>query len=156
MGYRDELEEDTVSSLPIRDAICISAQTPIAEAVAKMCEKSLGCAVIVDQDGTPQKLFTEQSLLDLLAEKKTLDDQVAGDFADPALMVVRTTDPISTVWNAIEQDGMRFIFVTDDDGKLIGVTGQRGLAEYLAESFPQQVLAQRLGGTPWMQQREGA
>ena len=32
----------------------------------------------------------------------------------------------------------------------------RTIAEYLAESFPREVLTQRLGSTPWMDQREGA
>ena len=53
-------------------------------------------------------------------------------------------------------DGLQFVCVTDDEGQIVGVTGQRGIAEYVAESFPQQVAVQRLGCTPWMQQREGA
>ena len=156
MSLRDELERDRVSELPIRDAICVTKDTSAGEAVGLMREKSLGCALIVDDDGAPVGLFSEQSLLELLTKNASLDEHTVGDFLDAAFMVVQDTDPITRVWNAIEHDGLRFIFVTDQKGKLLGVTGQRGLSEYLAEGFPQQVLSQRLGGTPWMQEREGA
>ncbi|QDV88843.1 CBS domain-containing protein [Planctomycetes bacterium TBK1r] len=156
MGFRGELDQDTVGNLPLRDAIAVQHDTTALDAVKLMREKSLGCAVIVDQGGTPTGLFSEQSLVDMLARDLSLADHVVGDFTDAGLLVVRSSDPISRVWDAVERDGLRFVLVTDDEGKLIGVTGQRGIAEYLAERFPQQVLVQRLGNTPWMQQREGA
>ncbi|PAY15468.1 hypothetical protein CKO51_31660 [Rhodopirellula sp. SM50] len=156
MGFRDELDQDTVGNLPLRDAIAVQHDTTALDAVKLMREKSLGCAVIVDQGGTPTGLFSEQSLVDMLARDLSLADHVVGDFTDAGLLVVRSSDPISRVWDAVERDGLRFVLVTDEQGKLIGVTGQRGIAEYLAERFPQQVLVQRLGNTPWMQQREGA
>jgi CBS domain-containing protein len=156
MGFRQDLEQDHVSSLSLRDAIIVRAETTIAEAVGLMREKSLGCAVIVDPSGTASGIFTEQSLLAALAQHGSLADQTVGDYSDPHFLSLPSSAPISRVWDAIEQDGLRFICVTDDGGKLIGVTGQRGIFEYLAECFPQQVLVQRLGSTPWMEQREGA
>lgn len=156
MGFRHDLEQDTVSSLPLRDAICVSPETTVRQAVAIMQDKSLGCAVIVDQDDQPVGLFTEQSLLELLTAGDSIDDRTVSEFTDPNFLVVQSSEPAQRVWDAIEKDGLRFIFVADESGQLIGVTGQRGISEYLAESFPQQVLSQRLGSTPWMQQREGA
>lgn len=156
MGFREDLEQDQVSSLPLRDAIAVHSETTIGEAVRLMREKSLGCAVIVDPSGTASGIFTEQSLLKALTQQKSLDDETVGEFSDPAFLSLPSNAAISRVWDAIEQDGVRFICVTDEGGKLIGLTGQRGIFEYLAEYFPQQVLVQRLGSTPWMKQREGA
>ncbi|NND96814.1 MAG: CBS domain-containing protein [Pirellulaceae bacterium] len=156
MGFREDLEQDQVSSLALRDAIIVRSDTTIKEAVGLMREKSLGCAVIVDQSGTASGIFTEQSLLAALSRQEGLDDQTVGDFSDPSFLSLPSSAPISRVWDAIEEDGLRFICVTGDDGQLIGVTGQRGIFEYLAECFPQQVLVQRLGSKPWMKQREGA
>ncbi len=79
-----------------------------------------------------------------------------SDFPDSKYLVVKTSDSIGRVWDAIVRDAYRFICVVDDEGKLVGLTGQRGLAEYVSECFPQQVMAQRLGGKPWLDQREGA
>ncbi|MDV6032971.1 MAG: CBS domain-containing protein [Phycisphaera sp. RhM] len=156
MGFRGEIDQDTVGNLPLRDTIVVQHGTTALDAVKMMREKSLGCAAIVDQGGNPAGLFTEQSLVEMLAQNLSLADHVVGDFTDAGFLVVRSSDPISRVWDAVERDGLRFVLVIDDEGKLIGVTGQRGIAEYLAERFPQQVLVQRLGNTPWMQQREGA
>lgn len=156
MGFREDLEQDQVSSLPLRDAIAVRAETSISEAVGLMREKSLGCAVIVDESGAVSGIFTEQSLLAALTGHKDLDDHTVGEFPDPGFLALSSNAPVSRVWDAIEQDGLRFICVTDEGGQLIGLTGQRGIFEYLAESFPQQVLVQRLGSTPWMEQREGA
>jgi CBS domain-containing protein len=154
--FRDDLKQDTVSSLQLREAIVIHPQTSVSEAVALMRTKSLGCAVIVDHDGTPRGFFTEQSLLVALLQHDSLEDRPVSDFVDPDFITVQSSEPISRVWEAVRSSGSRFICVTDDDGNLIGVTGQRGLAEYVAEYFPQQVSVQRLGSTPWMQNREGA
>ncbi len=156
MGFRDDLEQDPISSLPIRDAVVIQPDATLREAVELMRAKSLGCAIVVDANGTPSGLFTEQCLLHALRRNASLDDRTVSDHLEPEFRVFKTREPVARVWDAIQRDGLRFICVTDDDGKLVGVTGQRGIAEYLAENFPQQVLVQRLGGTPWMQQREGA
>ena len=156
MGFREDLESELVSSLPLREAIRARPDDSLRQAVEAMRAKSLGCAVIVDQAGKPSGLFTEQSLLDALTQNESLDERRIGDFTDPGFRCVKSSDPISRVWDAIAQDGIRFICVTDDAGDLIGVTGQRGIAEYVADCFPREVVVQRLGSTPWMDQREGA
>lgn len=156
MSFRDDLAEDPVRSLSLRDAIVVEPTTSLQDAVGLMREKSLGCAVIVDAAGKVSGIFTEQSLLEALAQSESLDGRPVSDFADPGFLVVSLSDPVSKIWNAVVHDGLRFVCVTDDENKLVGVTGQRGLAEYMAEYFPQQILVQRLGSTPWMQQREGA
>jgi CBS domain-containing protein len=156
MSFRDDLEEEQVHTLPLREAIVIHPDTSIREAVMLMRAKSLGCAVIVDADGSPTGVFTEQSLLDALTQTVSLDATTVSEFLDPHFLTIKSSDPISRVWDAIEKDGLRFVCVTNEAGALIGITGQRGIAEYVAESFPQQVLVQRLGSAPWMQKREGA
>ena len=47
------------------------------------------------------------------------------------------------------------VVVTDDDGRVDALTGQKGLMEYVAEHFPKQVMVQRIG-SPVIQDREGA
>ena len=156
MTFRDDINQDTVSSLQLREAIVIQPETSVSDAVALMRTKSLGCAVIVDQDDTPRGFFTEQSLLVAILQHDSLDDRPVSGFVDPEFLTVQSSDPISRVWEAVRSKGSRFICVTDVEGNLLGVTGQRGIAEYVAEYFPQQVSVQRLGSTPWMQNREGA
>ena len=156
MGLKENLQEEPVRKLPLREVIVVEPATPLRAAIQKMREKQLGCAVMVGQDGKPNGIFTERSVLDALVSGKSLDDHTIGEFADPNFQVVGETEPIDRVWRAILDDGRRFICVTDQNGELVGLTGQRGLAEYVAEHFPQQIMVQRLGSEPAMKQREGA
>jgi CBS domain containing-hemolysin-like protein len=69
---------------------------------------------------------------------------------------VRLSDPITDVLEALETKNIRFICVVDEEGRVAGLTGQKGLMEYVAEHFPGQVMVQRIGGTPYLHEREGA
>jgi signal-transduction protein with cAMP-binding, CBS, and nucleotidyltransferase domain len=101
-------------------------------------------------------MFTERSLLEVLMENASLDESPIGEFTDFRCPVVSKSESISRVWDAIEMQGERFVCVIDDDGRLIGVTGQRGLSEFISESYPREVVVQRIGGKPWIAEREGA
>ena len=69
---------------------------------------------------------------------------------------VSLADPISTVLDAMERANVRFVIVVDQQGQLAGLTGQKGLMEYVAEHFPGQAIVQRIGGAPYPTDREGA
>lgn len=156
MDFGQMLARDQVRTLPLRTPPTITAQTPVADAIAKMKEAGLGCAVILDAMHRPVGIFTERSVLAILDEGKALEDCLAGDFPDPNFLTVRGDQPISIVWIAICLEQARFMCVIDDDGTFVGLTGQRGLSEYVSECFPWQVAVQRLGAKPWDVQREGA
>ncbi len=156
MRFRDQLEQEPISDLPIRNPVVAHSGTLVRAAIAEMRSREVGCAVIVDHAGSPVGIFTEQSVIELLVDEASMDDRPIQDFLDQNFIVVKSSEPISQVWDAIQIERARFVCVTDDHGKFIGVTGQRGVAEYLAECFASQVAVQRLGSTPWMQDREGA
>jgi predicted transcriptional regulator len=156
MNFRQELLEDTVGSLPLRDAIIMRPYTVVRAAVARMRDLSIGCVVIVDYDQVPSGIFTEHSVIEVLMKNASLDESPICEFADPNFIVVEQDEPILRVWEAVQLAAARFVCVTDSKGKALGITGQRGLSEYLADCFAGQVSVQRLGSTPWMRQREGA
>ena len=156
MSFREELEQDAVASLPLRKAIIVEPYTLIRAAIAMMRHASLGCAVIVDYGRKPSGIFTEHSVIDALTKNVSLDESPICHFADANFIEVKQTEPIMRVWEAVQLAAARFVCVTDENGKVIGITGQRGLSEYLAETCARQVSVQRLGSKPWMSQREGA
>lgn len=156
MGFREDIEEDMVGSLSLRDAIAVDERTILRAAIALMRSHSLGCAIIIDQHFRPTGLFTEQSVIQVLVSGASLDEVPVSAFADPDFFVARSSDPILKVWNAVVHSGARFVSVTDEAGRLVGVTGQRGLSEYVCDCYSKQISVQRLGSAPWMLQREGA
>ncbi len=156
MKIREELGHELVGSLPLRDAIMIEPYTVVRAAIAIMRTKSLGCAIIVTPGRVPCGIFSERSVLDALVQGASLDEHPVCEFADSSFVCVSETEPISSVWDAIQIKGARFVCVTGRDGRVRGLTGQRGVAEYVADCFAKQITVQRLGETPWMCEREGA
>ena len=156
MSFQQELEADVVASLTIRPAILLTEDTVARAAVALMRRESLGCAVVADHGRLPRAFFTEQSVASMLLADACLDSSAVATYVERSIVCVRKGDPISRVWRAVQDGSARYVCVTDDAGRAIGITGQRALAEYLADCFSKQVVVQRLGETPWLQQREGA
>ncbi len=133
--FSESLKRTPVRALPLREAIAITANTIIRNAVAQMRFKQLGCAVIVEALGDqPIGMFTERSVIDVLTSDATLDDRPVGELVDRNYLRLADSEPISSVWDAIQCKGLRFICVTDEDGNLIGLTGQRGMAEYVCKA----------------------
>ncbi|MCD0462974.1 CBS domain-containing protein [Roseiconus lacunae] len=156
MGFLDELNSEPVKNLPLRDAIVVNRHTIARAAIALMRSHDLGCSVIVEREWEPSGIFTEQSVIRLLHERASLDSTPVSKYCDSAFRCVKRSAPIREVWDAVADEGVRFVCVTDEDGQLIGLAGQRSLADYLCDCYGRQVAVQRLGSKPWMLQREGA
>jgi CBS domain-containing protein len=153
MGLRESILTETVGELPLREAITVAPTTTVRVALNRRRGKRLGCAVVVSDDDKPLGTFTEEELVKLLGGN--LDDAVE-EHLSPHWASVAMTAPVASVLRAMQSKGLRFVVVTDDDGCVAALTGQKGLMEYVAEYFPQQVMVQRVGVKPYSSQREGA
>ena len=156
MGLRENIRSEQVSRLTLRVPVTASSDTPIRDAVKAMREKKLGCVIIIDEEQKPIGLFTERMLTQLLAQNPAVvEDKLRQHMAEPCPWV-RLTDEIEDVMDALTEKNIRFLAVVDEEGKLLGLTGQKGLMEYVAEHFPRLVMVQRIGGSPSTTNREGA
>lgn len=147
MHFLADLARHPVRRLPLREAVIVTAATIARAAIAKMRFQRIGCAIVVDVLGKPIGLFSEQSVISLLVRKASLDGSPVGRFLDSEPLVVRTTDPIERVWSIVREDRQRFVCVLSEFGEIVGVTGQRGLAEYAASRLPIPVLVPRTRGS---------
>lgn len=156
MGLHKNMRNEPVSQLALREPVTVAPTDTMREAIKRMREKKLGCAVVVDQANKPIGLLTESMITHLIAQKAVvLDDPVKQHMAEQWPWV-KLTDPIADVLEAMQLKNLRFLCVIDDAGLLVGLTGQKGLMEYVADHFPKQVMVQRIGGKPYMNEREGA
>ncbi len=157
MGLKENLQNETVSRLPCREAIRCLPETTVRQAVELLQSKKLGCAVVVDAEDKPLGVFTERTLIDLLLQQPdNLDALQVRNHLEAEWFCVQSTDPIARVLDLVQSRGARFIVELDAEGKVRGLTGQKGLSEYIADHFPEQVMVQRIGGQPGMETREGA
>lgn len=156
MGLFENMSTEPVRKLNLRRPVVTRGDQSLREVVRAMKVNELGCAIIVDERGKPQGMFTESMLTQIVAtDLRALDDPVSQHSSDHWPQV-SADDPVSTVLEALDLKNVRFLSVVDQQGKVIGLAGQKGLMEYVADHFPRQVMVQRIGQTPYLHQREGA
>jgi CBS domain-containing protein len=156
MGLRSNIQTELVSQLALRDAILAQPEDTVRECVLRMREKQIGCVYVVDDERRPIGIFSEHLLNGILTKSpESLDEPVRNHMVE-TLAAVKLSDPIVRVLTAMQTEDKRFVCVMDDEGRVVGLTGQKGLMEYIAEHFPTQVMVQRIGCAPFIHQREGA
>lgn len=156
MGLSENIKKERVRDLPYRDAAMLGEDASIASAIEVMRAKRIGCAFVVDDKGRPLGFFTERKVIELLVQGYTnLDDIPLSEHLDETWFSVNQDAPLMDAVDAIQRRGARFLCVTDDDSRVVALTGQKGLAEYVADHFPNLVTVEQVGGTPGLD-REGA
>ncbi|MCA9240561.1 MAG: CBS domain-containing protein [Planctomycetales bacterium] len=150
------MSAESVDRLDLREPVLCGRLETIRQAVERMRRKHLGCVIALDADGTGLGIFTEGMLTELLCKQgaAVLDEVVSDHLMNPWPHVLKS-DPISRVLEEMQANNTRFIGVLDEAGQVVGLTGQKGLMEYVSEHFPQQVMVQRVGSKP-PSEREGA
>jgi CBS domain-containing protein len=156
MGLYENIRSEPVSRLALREPVVVGRDATVRDAVTRMREQKLGCVIVDDDERKPVGLFAESKLTRLLSETPAAIYDPILEHLDPQWPTVESSAPISCVLSALELANVRFLIVVDGQGRLAGLTGQKGLMEYVAEHFPRQVTVQRIGGKPYPAEREGA
>ncbi|MEQ8791099.1 MAG: CBS domain-containing protein [Pirellulaceae bacterium] len=156
MGLYENMLTEPISRLALRQAITVEPELSVRDAVLRMREKKLGCVIVIDGQQKPLGMFTEAMLrIKLIESRGILDDSVQNHMARQ-FPLAQADDPIVTVLELMQAENHRFVCVVDQAGKIVGLTGQKGLMEYIADHFPQLVMTQRAGAKPPLTDREGA
>ena len=155
MGLFENLNQDQVRSLSLREPVLAKPDDKLRDVILAMRKASLGCAIIVDDARKPVGMFTESMLTQIVAHNPALINEKIGPQAADQWPQVELTDPVAAVLEALEVKNVRFLAVVDESGQIAGLTGHKGLMEYIADHFPQ-VTVQRVGQSPSMKSREGA
>lgn len=66
MGLQENARSEPVSRFVLREPVTISPESTVRDAVLRMRERNLGCAIVVDEDQKPVGMFTESMLTKLL------------------------------------------------------------------------------------------
>ncbi|MCZ7644049.1 MAG: CBS domain-containing protein [Planctomycetota bacterium] len=156
MGLFEDLRSEPVSELAIRKALTVREDAAIGEAIPRMKAERLGCVILVDAAGKPTGTFTEEELIRLLARGQACLAESVGKHRAAAWASVSEDEPVGKVLSLMDSRNLRFVIVTDAAGKAVGLTGQKGLMEYIADHFPREVLVRHVGRKPYIHEREGA
>lgn len=156
MGLYDDITREPISVLPLRELNAVQPDSSCRDAVALMRKKRLGFVLILDDQGRPAGMFTERQLIRLLLDDPKGLDEPVGSHMSKESRTLKHDAPIAKLIEKLQSLEWRFVCVVDGQGKAVGVTGQRGLMEYIADHFPRQVKVQEMDSKLYMDQREGA
>lgn len=158
MRSYQEILSHSVSSLPLRDLVAVTPDTPVREVLDKLRAKRLGCAAVVDKDGKPLGVFTEKLVTRTVCECPGFIHDAVGNHLEDTWAAVTAKEPVAAVLRTLRMKGLRFVCVIDQEGKAVSLTGQKGLMEYLAQYFPRhvQMMVHRIGREAISARREGA
>lgn len=156
MGLKENMRSDPVSRLNLREPVVAGASVTVREGIQRMRTRKLGCVIVVDDQRRPMGILNEGMLRQMLSVNPAVVEAPIRDYMNTSARWVRLTDPVVQVLRAMQNENTRFVGVVDDDGRLAGLTGQKGLMEYVADHFPEQVSVQRIGQSTHYAQREGA
>jgi CBS domain-containing protein len=156
MSLFENMNIEQVRSLNLRDPVLAKPDDKLRDVIRAMRQHKLGCAILIDGERKPVGMFTESMLTRIVAINPAAIFEPVGDHAADQWPQVQLTDPIVSVLEALELKNVRFLSVVDERGRIAGLTGQKGLMEYVADHFPTQIMVQRVGQSPALQSREGA
>lgn len=119
--------EMTVASVMTRRVVTVEPDMPIQELVATMIESGLSTIPVVDADGLPLGVVSEADLVLGRERWVRAHGRNAAETMSTPVRAVHTDEPVSFVAGVLAKTGMRRLFVTDWDGRLVGVVSRRDL-----------------------------
>ncbi len=156
MGLQNDMLTRQVSELPIQPGILVSPDTTVGEAIRRMREHEQGSVIVVDNHGKPEGRFSEHQIANLIVNRPGFRNEPVSEHIREYWGCVALTDPIVSVTHKLQTYHQRFVVVVNEEGRAVGVVGQRGLMEYIAEHFPYEVKAQSMDAAVAINNREGA
>ncbi len=156
MALIEKLRTASVRELNLRPAVCVEPDQKVSDVIQAMRDANLGCAIVVDSDNKPVGMFTEGIVRDQIAANPGFIDAPVAEHMATTFPRVTLDDTVDLVLDAMHANNTRFLCVVDNEGCVRGLTGQKGLMEFIAEYYPRQVMVQYVGGPKLPDKREGA
>ncbi len=137
---RGAILSEPLSQVPRRPAVIVEATATIAEAITKMNERSVGCALVM-HGSKLAGIFTERDVLRRVLGKG-LDAQSAS------IEGVMTTNPdvlpesagVAHALQKMNVEGYRHIPLVDAHGAVVGVIGVRDIVAWMCGLFPESAM----------------
>lgn len=134
------MDEMTVAAVMTTSVVSVGAEAPFPDVVATMTETGLSALPVVDGGGLPLGVVSESDLLPVF-ELPGPRGRTAAELMGGPVRAVHTAEPVSFVADVLTRTGMRRLFVTDWDGRLVGVVSRRDLRRMSATPRPRRQVA---------------
>ena len=120
-------------------AIALHRDASLADAVALMRSKGIGCVLVVEDDRLVGLLTERDLLLKVLGRVSDLDAVPLSRYMTPDPEVLHLEDPIVFALNKMSLGGFRHVPLVDQERRPVGVVSVKLIVQYIVEFFPQEV-----------------
>lgn len=138
----------TLSELCQRDILTLSADTSVQKAADLMRTQHVGALALTDPEDPVRVVgvVTDRDLVvNLLAQGRAPDEQSVGACSSVHLVRVPSTATVHEAVQAMNQHGVRRIFVTEPNGRLMGLLSLDDVLAQLAQELSGLAQALRIG-----------
>ena len=140
MDIEKILDDRKIRQLALSPLVTVESDTSLRNAMVAMQQKQVGC-VLVTENQQLVGIFTERDVLRKVMGEPVDDSREIRNFMTPSPL---TLNPDSSVLEAIrlmDDHGYRNVPLVNAKGDLVGNLSASNVIDFLAESFPQEVLS---------------
>ena len=140
MDIEKTLRERKIRQLVLSPLVTIESGTSLKNAISAMRQNQVGY-VLVTENQQLVGIFTERDVLGKVVGEGVDESRLLKEFMTPSPL---TLNPDSSVLEAIrlmDEHGYRNVPLVNAEGNLVGNLSASNIIDFLAESFPQEVLS---------------
>lgn len=137
-----------LSQLCHRDILTVSAEAPVQKAAEMMRVHHVGALALTDpEDATcVVGVVTDRDLvIRLLAQDRLPQEQNVGAFSTPHIVRLPGTASVQEAVQVMTRHGVRRLFITETNGRLMGLVSLDDLLVHLADELSGLAQALRIG-----------
>ena len=139
MELAKKLKIESVARLYPTPPVVFAPEQTVAEAVAEMRQRRVGCVVIC-KGSELQGIFTERDLLRRVLAPGALLTTPLREFMTRNPVTVQSKESVGAALRRMQQGGYRHLPVLDENDQLVGVLSVKRIIHYLVEHFPTTVI----------------
>lgn len=129
-GLSAKILAGTLADLKPREAVTVSPEDRVSDAVRRMREHKIGCALVTEEGGVVG-IMTERDLLFAVAGLKDPAHVEVREVMQADPVCLKEDDPINYAFHHMSVGGYRHLPVYRSDGS-VGVVSARDLLRYLS------------------------
>jgi 2-oxoglutarate ferredoxin oxidoreductase subunit beta len=130
---RQSLRNDSIEQLGPSEAVSIPGTATVAEVLAILRERRIGCVLVTDSAGRLGGIFTERDALARVAAEELDPAAVAViDVMTPDPETVRQDHSLAHAIRLMVVNDLRYLPLIDEDKTPIGIISSRDLIDYVA------------------------
>ena len=140
MGIEAVLRSRRIRQLNLPPCLSVDVGSSLMDTLRAMQASASGSALIIE-NGRLAGIFTERDLISKVAVASVDDTKSIREFMTPNPTVLSPEDSVFDAITLMDEHGYRNIPLVESYGRLAGSLPVSKVVEFLAESFPQEVLA---------------